>query len=492
MTIPANIVAPIFAFDVRSAGQFENETRLLLLGHASSAGSLAAGAIAPCNNWRDARSLCGAGSMLESMYLIARANAPAQEIWIGHVAEATTAEIRTITVGAIPAAGGQGVIDISGERVAIDIAAGASSASVATALAAAINSYFNRLTNMSLPYTATSNAAVVSITARHKGTYAAGHDIDVPVIEGGNAFAGILTFATPTAGAGVPNIGNVLAATGDQPYDMIACPFSDATNLGLLETYLNETSGRWAFSKQVYGHGFTVKTDTTLNLTTYSLAKDTWHMTTIPRFASGGFAQPDYLWLAAMVARIAPWFGGGANGDVSRNQTGLILEGITAPRDRTYWMTDYATRDAFLKAGLSTWNVRTDGRVTIDKIITHHQTTSDVPDTTFRDIQKIGQMTYALRKFRAELAYEHSNKAIADDNPSNLDAITTPKDIRNTLYHTYLSMPGVLEGGGTALANMSVVRDIDNPNRVNVVLPLDFVNPLDIFAGLAKIYSQFR
>ncbi|MDB5582831.1 MAG: hypothetical protein JWR80_8007 [Bradyrhizobium sp.] len=490
--IPANIVAPIFAFDVQSAGQFENETRLLLLGHASSTGTLAAGTIAPCNNEFDARVLAGPGSMLEAMFLEARANAPAQEIWIGHVAEATTAEIRTITIGSIPAAGGQGVVTIGGEPVVIDIAAGTAAAAVATALSAAINAYFNRFSRMSLPYTASPTTNVVSITARHRGTYAAGIDIDVPVIDGGNAFTGILTFAVGTAGAGVPNIGNVLAAMGAEPFDLIACPFSDATNIGLLKALLSEVSGRWAFNKQIYGHAFTVKTDTSSNLTTYSLALDTWHLTTIPRFASGGFGQPDYIWLAGMVARIAPWFGGGANGDVSRNQTGLVVEGLTPPRDRSYYMNDYATRDAFLKSGLSTWLVSRGGDVQIDKIITHHQTTNGAPDTTFRDIQKIGQMIYALRKFRADLAYEHSNKALADDNPDNLDAITTPKAIRDTLYHSYLSMSGVLENASTALEGITVVRDIDNPNRVNVVLPLDFVNPLDIFAGLAKIYSQFR
>ena len=59
-----------------------------------------------------------------------------------------------------------------------------------------------------------------------------------------------------------------------------------------------------------------------------------------------------YEWLAAFVGRIAAWFGGGANGDVSRNQTGLVVQGIKPPRNRAYWMNDYATRDAFLKSGL--------------------------------------------------------------------------------------------------------------------------------------------
>ncbi|WP_438752061.1 hypothetical protein [Pararhizobium sp. O133] len=489
--IPGNLTAPLFAFDVQSGGQFENENRLILLGHGLAAGSLAAGGIALCNNRNDARLLVGGGSMLETMFIAARRNAPAQEIWIGRVADSGTAEIRTVTIGAVPAAGGQGILLIAGEVISVEIAAGDSANTVAAAIAAAINGYYNRFTGMSLPFTATVATNVVTITARHKGTYATGIDVSIPVLDVVNAFAGVLSFATTTAGAGTPSLANIIAAMTDDPFEMIVSAFGDSTNLGLLDDFLSEVSGRWSYAQQLYGHAFYPKTDTSSNLVTAALDRDTWHLTMIPRFSAGGFAEPDYVWVAAMVARTAPWLGSGTNGDVSRNQTGLVVEGLSAPRDRTYWM-DYPTRDALLKNGVSTWAINRNGDVTIDKIVTHQQTTNGAPDTTFRDIQRIYQLTYALKNFRARLAYEHGNKALADSNPSNLDAISTPRDILATLYHTYQSMPGVLENSESALQAMVVTRDTDNPNRVNVVLPLDFVNALDIFAGLARVYSQFR
>jgi phage tail sheath gpL-like len=492
MAIPSNIVSPLFGFDVQSAGQFENELRVLILGHTTGSGSMVDGQISACNSQIEARNLAGGGSMLEDMYLLARRNAPAQEIWLGCVDDSGTAEVRTLTVSGTFTAGGLGVVQIAGETVSFDIPPGSTTSAVATALAAAINGYYNRFNYRSLPFTATSSAAVVTLTARHTGAYSTGIDIYVPIVDGGNALTGKLAQAVTTAGSGTPSIANALASLSDEPFDIILCPFGDTTNHSYLQSLLSETSGRWAFNRQIYGHGFTVKTETGSNLTSYSLAKDTWHLTSIPRFSSGGFAEPDFLWLSGYTARMAPWLGGGGNGDVSRNQTGLIIEGLTPPRDRAYWMSDYSTRDAFLKAGLSTWTVTRGGQVAIDKCVTHHQTTNGAPDTTFRDVQRIYQMTYALRKFRADLAYEHSNKAIADDNPDNLDAITTTNAIRDTLFHSYESMSGVLENAGTALENMVVTRDSDNPNRVNVALPLDFVNPLDIFAGLARIYSQFR
>lgn len=489
--IPGNLTAPIFAFDVQSGGQFENANRMLLVGHGLAAGTLAAGGIAICNSRTDARALAGAGSMLEAMFIAARRNAPSQEIWLGRAEDTGTAEIRTITVGTVPPAGGQGALLVTGEPVSLTISAGDTAASVAASLAAAINGYFNPLTGMSLPFTATAAAAVVTLTARHKGVYASGLDLFIPTLDTVNVFNGVLTFATSTPGAGSPNVSAVLAALNDDAFEMIVSAFGDSANLNLLNAFLSDVSGRWSYAKQLYGHAFYPKTDTAANLTTAARARDTWHLTMIPRFASGGFAEPDYIWVAAFVARVAGWLGGGSNGDVSRNQTGLIVEGISAPRDRAYWM-DYATREAFLKNGMSTWAVNRNGDVTIDKLITHQQTTNGAPDTTFRDLQRPFQLTYALKAFRAALAYEHGNKALADSNPSNLAAISTPRDILATLFHTYQGMPGVLENADTALQQIVVVRDTDNPNRVNVSLPLDFVNALDIFAGLARVYSQFR
>ena len=77
--IPANLTAPLMAFDVTSGGAFESENRLILLGHGLAAGALAAGSIAACGSSMDVRILAGAGSQLEAMFLIARLRSPAPE-----------------------------------------------------------------------------------------------------------------------------------------------------------------------------------------------------------------------------------------------------------------------------------------------------------------------------------------------------------------------------------------------------------------------------
>lgn len=493
MTVPANLVAPLFAFAVESGGQFEDLAPVVIYGHKTSAGSMATNTKVSCATRSQARALAGKGSMLEQMVTVFRKNAPTHPLFIVAIGETGTAEIRTITVGSPPAGGGTGVLNIMGEPVFISIAAGDSAATVATAIKNAMDAYDNQQSGHALPFTAAVSTNVVTITARHTGAYAAEIGISVPVLDGANALTGVLTFETTTAGSGTPDTSTANAAIEEDDWSFLISAFGDSTNVGKYDTLLSVVSGRWSYANQRFGIAYYPKRESQANLISYGEGKDTWKLCAVPTFTSGGHAEPGYLWVAAMIGRVAAWLAGGSTGDVNRNQTGLVVEGISAPSSMSYWP-DLATRNAFLAAGLSSWRVDGNGRVAIDKLVTHARTTNGVPDTTFRDIQKPHALMYTLRFYLSRMAYEHSNKVIADDNPGAVSAISTVKDIEATCYHAYrdLELRGVLENSATALKLLSVRRNADNPNRVDAVVPMDFTNPLDIFSGLARVYSQFR
>ncbi|MAY63998.1 MAG: hypothetical protein CML29_17480 [Rhizobiales bacterium] len=489
--IPGNIIAPIVSFEVNSGGQFENRSRLLLIGHKSADAVIADDVPTICPSIAEARRLAGTGSMLDDMVRMARRNAPVQEIWIVAAPETGTSGTRTITVDTVPSAG-VGVIEIAGEPVRFVVASGDTDAAVATAIAAAVNGYFNQLTGASLPFTASATDEVVTLTARHKGTICNQIDIYVPPLDGANVASGNVTIAVGSAGTGTPDISATLAALGDDEFDWIVSPFNDATSVAAYKTLLNDTSGRWAWNRQIYGHVYYPMSDTIGNLVTAGLAQDDRHLTILPTIASSVVPQPTWQWVAGMFAKVAPWLSDGATGNVSRNQTGLVVEGLLPPRDRSGWL-DHATRESFLGSGLSTWKVDTAGNVVVDKIITTSRTFNSVPDTTFRDIQKIGQIVYSLRYFRQRLTIEHGQKAVADDNPANIETVSTPADIKATFLHAYtqLQRRGVLENAVRAADLIEVARNGDNPNRVDIKAPLDMVNPLDVIAANAVIYSQF-
>lgn len=495
-TIPGNIVAPIFSFEINSGGQFENASRVLAIGHRIAAGAAADNVPVPCYSTMEGRRLAGAGSMLDDMVRKHFANAPAQELWVLPVPATGTAAVWTVSVDSVLSGGGQGVIEIAGRSVAVTYAAGDAATAVATALAAAVNNFYDPLSEASLPVTAAvggeGHEDEVVLTARHAGLAGNEIDVHVPVLAGGNAFAGKLTITATTAGSGSPDLSAGLAALGDDPFDWIVSAFSDDTNIARYKALLNDVSGRWAWNRQIYGHVFYPKTASTGDMTTHGLAQDDRHISIIPRPASAGVPEPGWEWAAAVAARIVPWLSDGATGNVSRNHTGLVVQGLRAPRDRSKWY-GYAARDAFLRSGVSTWVVDTVGRVTVDKIVTTQRTTNGVTDTTFRDIQKIGQLIYVLRKLRSALAIEHGQKALADDNPGNVMSVTTTRDIAATFMHAYQEMvlTGVLENAVLAAEMLRVERNADNPNRVDIYAPLDMVNPLDIMAANARVYSQF-
>lgn len=489
----SGLIAPIFAFEVTSGGLYESLSRLLLIGHKTVAGTLADNVPTICTSLEEATQLAGSGSMLREMFRIARANAPAQEIWIMAAPATGVAATWTVTVVSVPAAGGVGTIQIGGETITVTAAAGDTVTTVAAALVSAINGYFNALTGAQLQVTATNTAGVVTVTARHAGLVLADYDIFVPTTVAGNIFAGAaMTVANGTAGTGSPDLTAALAALGDTAFDWIVSPFSDATNIGRYTTLMSDVSGRWAWSRQAFGHIFTVATDTTANLTTLGLGLNDRHLTIIPRFASGGNFRPGYLWAAAIAARIAPWLSDDSTGNAARNQTNLVIEGLTAPRDPTRWPI-YATRNALLASGISTWSVTSDGRVAVDKIITTSRLgAAGQPDVTFRDIQTIAITMHVVRILRFYALNEHGQKAIADENPDDIGAISTPADIRATLIHAYedCRRRGLVEDVAWFASNVVVERAVGQPNRVNVLAPVDVVNPLDVFAANTRIYAQ--
>ncbi|GGG48108.1 phage tail sheath subtilisin-like domain-containing protein [Chelatococcus composti] len=489
----SGLVAPLFAFEVNSAGWYDSVSRLVLFGHKTSGGSLADNTPSVVTSLSEADALAGPGSMLREMYRIAAANAPAQEIWIVPVPETGTAPTWTLTVGSPPATGGVGIIDICGERLSVTIAPGDAAADVAAALAAAINGYYNDLTGAMLPVTASAASEVVTVTSRHKGAIMAEVDIFVPTTVSGNFFAtsGALTVATGTAAAGTPSLAAALAALGDEPADMIVSPWSDATSLDAYGTALSDVSGRWSWMRQSYGHVMCSNTGNTASQSTLGLGRNDRHVTIIPRLA--GSPQPSWLWAAGFAARVLPWLADIVTGNVSRNQTGLVVEGLAPPRDRSTWW-GYSARNTLTKSGISTWKVTADGKVAIDKLVTTYRLgPSGQPDSTFRDIQALFQVSGGLSYIRTVLANEQGQKALADDNPGNLAAITTPKDIKGSFVHAYeaLVQRGVFENAPEFVRRLDVRRNAENPNRVDVFAPLDRVNPLDILAANATIYQQY-
>src|SRR6202000_2092822 len=115
----------------------------------------------------------------------------------------------------------------------------------------------------------------------NKGTI--GNDVDIRVnyrgAQGGEVTpAGLAFTIVPMAnGATNPVLTVGLANTGDMPFDCIIFGWTDATTLDALKAFLNDTTGRWSFDRQVYGHAFTAARGTVGALQTLGLTRNDQH-----------------------------------------------------------------------------------------------------------------------------------------------------------------------------------------------------------------------
>lgn len=486
----SGLIDPGAFFELNSAGQYESKSRILLLGHKSAAGSLADNVPAICATLAEAAQLAGVGSMLYEMFRLARRNAPVQEIWIAHVPVTGTAAQKTITVGTLPAAGGDGVVEIAGRRISLAVGASEAAATTATNLAAAINAYVDDLTLAYLPFTAAAATNVVTLTARHAGTLMNEVELYADAGLAGNIFAGNLTFADTVAGTGAASVSAALAALGDEPFDWIVSPFSDTANLNAAQTALSDLAGRWAWNVQLYGHYFTVNTGNTGAQTSFGLARNDRHIATLARIAS---PTPSWEWIAGYTVRQVPWLADDTNGNAARNQSDIVIEGVRPPRDRTLWPKQ-AVNNVLLGSGMSTFRVNAVGQVTIGKCITMERLNSaGQPDTVFRSIQQIAIAMHSFRYMRANLSYLHANKAYAERNPGNLPSISTNDDIfaDGVALHSDLVNRGLLVNTPEFARRLKVETDLTNPARCNINMDLDGVDPLDILAVGAWMYAQY-
>lgn len=493
----SGLVAPIFTAEFNSGGQYTSQDRFIIVGHKVAAGTMALNKPTLISSQQQADTYAGPRSMLREMARMALRNAPVTPIYLLAIDDSgLTALVRTITLaGSIVT--GSGYFEIQGERIQISIASTDTVTTIASAIAAAINGYYNAVSGAMLPVTATSSAGVLTLTAANKGVIF--NELDIYVgTDANNALAGsgFFTVATGTAGAGIPTtIAAGLAVLGDSPADFVVCPWSDTTSTGIYAAWSNDVSGRWAWLRQSYGHVWSAAVNNLSGLTTLGLALNDRHLTVVGCASAGANGTPhqSYLWVAAIAARLFPWLTDVSDGSIARAHRGRELVDIRAPRDPSVW-DNYSARNSLNSSGISTWEVNADGSVALSKIITTYQTgIAGQPDSVFRDIQSVYQCAEGMKYMRAELAVLFSQKALVNVNPSSLGTAVTPADIKAGFVAIYgvLCANLVFQDQDTFAKLIKVRINPNNPNRVDVFCPMERVNPLDILAINATIYQQY-
>lgn len=488
-SIPPNIRVPLFYAEVDNsqASARSYAERTVLLGHKLAAGVSAANVPQQVPSADQAAYLFGPGSMLHHMARIARQNDPFGEIWAVAVAEPAggVAAAADIVIAGPASAAGTLPIYIGNRKYAVAVASGDTAAEVATALAAAIQADSYR------HVTAAADDDTVTVTARHTGTIGNGVRVEVAPLGllGGEAVpAGItVTVADLADGSGVVDLGDALAAIGDDPADYIALPWTDTGVLDAIKAFLADDAGRWGPLQQLYGGAFSARIDTLGNLSTFGNARNDQHVSVL---GLRDCANPAWEVAAAYAARC----GQALKIDPARPVQTLALNGVAIRTGMARF--GLVERNTLLFDGMSTAFVGDDGTVRVERATTTYQTNAwGQGDASYLDVTTPYTLATVLRRLRYRITQKFPRHKLANDGtPFGAgQAIVTPKMIRAELIAEYKDMmrAGLVENLEAFQASLIVERNADDPNRIDVVYGPDLVNQLRIFAVLAQFRLQY-
>lgn len=435
----------------------------------------------------EAKALFGVGSMLARMHEIYRQNDPFGEVWCIALDDPGAGVAATGSFAITGTATKAGTLNayVGAQRVQIGVASGDTAATLATALAAAVNA------NVDLPVTAAAATGTVTLTARHKG--ALGNDLLLQMnyygAAGGESTPAGLTVTVNAMSGGTtsPSLTAAVAAMGDEEFDFIISPYSDTTSLDLWRTTMNDSSGRWAWNRQIYGHVYSAQRGTFSALQAAGVLRNDQHTT------NAGFEtlvpSPSWEYAAAYGARNAVYI----NADPARpTQTGELVGILPAPAGNRFVQSE---RQTLLSSGIATSFV-SGGVVRIERAITTYQKNLwNQADPSYLDSETLHQLAAILRRLRNAITTKYPRHKLADDGTQfgAGAAIVTPSVIRGELLAQYAAMEdeGLVENRKAFAANLIVERAANDPNRLNVLLPPDLVNQLRVFAVLAQFRLQY-
>lgn len=473
--IPLNIRTPghYIEFDATRAvqGLPAIAHKILVIGQRLAAGSVAAGVPTRVLSAAQAEEAFGRGSMLSAMLAALKAANTYTECWAVALDDngAGVAATGTITLAGAPTEAGTLNVYIGGKLAQVGVASAATVASLATALAAAVNA------DTTLPVTASATGAVVTLIARHKGEVANTLDTRLNYYSGERTPKGMTaTVVALGSGTANPDVQAAITAIGDEQFHTVVMPYTDASNLGKLEALL---ATRFGPMVQKEGHAFAAAAGSHAAVTTLGATRNSPHLTVV---GAGRSPTPTYVW-AAVVAAVDAY-----EPDPARPRQTLALPGLLPQAIADRWTRD--ERNLALFSGVSTTLVDAGGPVLVERLITTYRTNAyGVADTAYLDLETLRTIAYLRFTVRARVALKFPRHKLANDGTAfgPGQAIVTPNTIRAELVALFMDWmdAGLAEGLEQFKRELIVQRSSTDPNRVDAIIPPDVVNQFRVFAA---------
>lgn len=443
----------------------------VIVGQMLSGGTGVAGTQYQITSAAQAAALFGAGSTITSMVAAYRANDPNGELYAIGLADNSegTAASGTITFEGTTTAAGSFVFWVAGRRVVVDVATGTTAANCALAAETAINAIGT------LPVTSSDSAAVLTVTARHKGVI--GNDIkiyldpDAPLPAG--AVAPVIVQLSSGAGA---LAADGTTALGELEVDAIVIAMSDDTTL---DAWKAVTDDRWGPTELKFGHVFAGMVDSVTNLAAHGVDRNDPYASILGMV---GAFSPTYDIAAAFAGACMVRL----RNDPAANLNGVQIKGIrgAAYEDRL----TFAESEVLLGNGIATTQMDRSGAVTIERPITTYQRDSTgEDDTAWLDIQTPFSAARFTRRMRARINRVGLGAKLANDGApiGGGQNVVTPAYLRAEILGEYQQMEidGLVEDPAGFESDLIVERNVADPTRVDILFPPNWVNQYLITAA---------
>jgi phage tail sheath gpL-like len=386
--------------------------RTMLIGGKTASGTYVPSMPIIATSQGDCEVGAGQGSMMASMLRRYRKNDSFGEVWLLPIADNGQAAAASGQIAITGTATAAGVFTpyIAGLRVPVGVNVGDSAATVAANMVSQCALH----AGLQASATAAAGAGTVTLTALHKSL--AGNDIDIRLNYRGQAGgevtpAGLTVAITPMAGGALnPDITAGLGAiAGNQTFDFIVLGFNDPTSLAAVSSFLNDQSGRWSWSQQLYGGAWSAVRGNLSALATFGATMNDQHTQIM-----GFFDVPNPYWEVAADLTATAASSLRSNPAVPLNTLAMTI--LPPPLQSRFTMSE---QNSLLTDGLSTYDVDDSGTLRIERCVTTYQrNAAGAPDNSYRNTEGLYTLQFCLRDLIGYLKSLYSRSILVADGTS--------------------------------------------------------------------------
>lgn len=485
MSVPSNIVIPFMGVDFDSSKAVEGSavvpTKMLIIGQRLASGAKPALETYQPTSADEAGAASGWGSMVHKQVKTALANNPTVPIDVIALDDAATATAATHAwelTGTATAAGAY-IAYLGGKRFEIPVAIGDTAAALQALLVTDVSEQTN-----DVQFTAAASTGTLTLTSKNKGIAAGDLDVRFNAERGEVLPAGLsLSVVTHTPGTVDPDITDALAVISTTWYNVGTQPYTDNTNMNLLETFCATVAGVMEQRASVF---YQAVRDTRSNMITYgsdTTNRNSQWLAVLPAY---GRRQSTYELAAAVCGQTAV----SIQDDPAVPLHRMPLSAISALSTADRWKD--TERNQLAVNGVATLTdevgVQTESTVTM-----FLKNSAGAASTAYQMQNTVFILSASRYRFtnRINTKYARAKLAASADNVKAGQQIITKKVAFNeaVAWFKELQRDGWFDPSRDALAQFKNELRVElSNNRIDWLLPPDLIN--QFIVGSAVI--QFR